>query len=49
MMTFPWPEGIAMPDRSETSLSVSRKKFIFAFFRFQEGDGEKLALSLGGC
>jgi hypothetical protein len=31
-MTFPWPDGIAMPDKNETSLGVSREKFIFAFF-----------------
>jgi hypothetical protein len=37
------------PGGYEASLSVSREKFIFEIFRFQEGVAEKLALSHAGC
>jgi hypothetical protein len=37
------------PGGRETSSSVSRAKFIFEIFRFQEGDEEKSALSHAGC
>jgi hypothetical protein len=37
------------PGGREASLSVSREKFIFEIFRFQEGGQEKLALSGDGC
>jgi hypothetical protein len=49
MTLIPVPDRITSPRGGETSLSVSREKFIFEVFGFQERDGEKLALGHVGC
>jgi hypothetical protein len=49
MTLIPVPNRITSPGGCETSLSVSREKFIFEIFRFQEGAAEKLALPHRGC